>query len=90
MKIKIPSKTIEVCDICEKQSSAGFENCLVCNKQFCWTCRAILVGCMLSPLVCKKCGDREDVIEIVKIYARDFLAFDIARSKALKNLSKKQ
>jgi hypothetical protein len=82
-KLKI-NKTIEVCDYC---SSDGYlQECIVCQKMYCLTCQCIIAGCWVSPNVCKKCDDRDDVKAVCAKYADKMTPIVRARDKALSNL----
>ena len=87
MKIKIPAKTVEACDLCKNETSA-LETCTVCGKQFCYMCHPYLPGCMIQPHVCKECDDREDVKKLVERYSHDFVKIFKLREKALARLPK--
>jgi hypothetical protein len=88
MKIKVPSKTVEVCDICKREGV--LETCLICDKQYCLLCDCYLPGCMIRPDVCNKCDDREDVKAVVEKYSKDFVRIDKLRDVALLRLPKIQ
>lgn len=83
MKRKVPAKTIDVCDICERETGL-LETCLICGKQYCTLCDSFLPGCMIHPNVCKKCDDRDDVKKIVERYSKDFVRISKLRDAALK------
>lgn len=85
MKIKIPAKTVEACDIC-KDTTSILTTCLVCGKEYCLRCQSYLPGCMIRPDVCKGCDDREDVKKIVARYSIDFVRICKLRTKALTRL----
>lgn len=88
MKIKVPSKTVEACDIC-KRETAVLTACLVCGKEHCWICRAIMAGCIVQPDVCKECGDMEAVIKIVDRFTKPLAATVVKRRQALRRLNRK-
>lgn len=70
MKRKRPAEVVDVCDICERESSSLFlEKCKACGKEYCVTCRAIISGCVHTVDVCMKCSHREEVRIIAKKYA---------------------
>lgn len=87
MKIKIPAKTVEACDICQHEG-CFLRRCLVCQREFCLTCQAIMAGCMIQPKVCKECDDRDDVRAVVERYSHDFVKTYKLRDKALGRLLK--
>ena len=89
MKIKVPSKTVTVCDICKRETDGLFEKCLVCEKEYCLFCGPYLPNCMIRPQVCKNCDDRQDVKDIVARYSPDFVKTYKLRDKALASLSNK-
>lgn len=88
MKIKVPSKTVEACDICQRETGV-LTTCTICGKQYCFICEPYLPGCMMKPHVCKKCDDRKDVQDVVKRYSKDFVRIFKLREKALARLPKK-
>ena len=87
MKIKIPSKTVEVCDLCQRETGV-LTKCVICGKQYCYMCHPYLPGCMIEPHVCKKCDDRKDVQKVVQRYSHDFVKIFKLREKALDRLPK--
>lgn len=87
MKIKIPSKTVEACDICHRETKC-LDKCLLCGKEYCYVCEPYLPGCRIKPNVCKNCDDRDDVKRVVAKYAKEFTRIDKLREQALARLPK--
>lgn len=87
MRVKVPAKTVEVCDICGRQTTI-LEKCIVCKKDYCVVCVAYLPGCYIAPDVCKKCDDRPDVVKAVARYSAAFAKLYKLRDLALKKLKK--
>lgn len=85
MKITQPAKEIEVCDRC--RSDGYLQQCIVCGKMYCLTCKALIMGCWVEPNVGKCCQDREDVLEIVARFSEQITPIIRARSEALKALN---
>ena len=84
MKIKVPSKTVEACDICERPVGGGLlTKCVVCGKEYCSTCEAIMCGCIHQPDVCKKCADHDAVKATVDKFAGPLMAVLKQRNAAL-------
>jgi len=87
MKIKIPAKTVDACDICERPSSIGLlDTCVVCRRKYCHTCEAIMAGCIHQPDVCKTCGALPKARETVERFAYPLLDVLKQRDKALSKL----
>lgn len=87
MKIKVPAKVVEVCDICTRQAPF-FTVCVVCQKRYCSTCEAIIGGCVHQPEVCKKCAEDELVTAAVKRFVKPLVDILDRRDKALAALRK--
>lgn len=84
MKITIPAKVKEVCDICHGD---GFlQTCLTCKGRYCLTCDAIMAGCVHEVDVCRKCSDRQDVQILVKRWAPRISAVIKKRDNQLRHL----
>ncbi len=86
MKLKIPAKTIEVCDVCQRENSSWLTDCTVCVKKYCLLCRAIIAGCVHEVDICKRCGDLDEVREVVDKFVKPLLKVLDERSKALKRI----
>lgn len=85
MKIKIPAKEIEACDICGRDGNGCLTTCVVCGKRYCFRiCEAIMVGCVHQPNVCKECGRNEKVEAVVEQYAKPLWALLKKRDAAMK------
>lgn len=85
MKIKVPAKTVEACDICERQSvGCLLTKCVVCSKNFCHTCEAIMAGCIHQPHLCRRCGKIESVRNIVNKFAPKLLSVLDRRDEELR------
>lgn len=81
---KIPAKTVEVCDLCSHQAPAGcLTKCVICQKDYCHTCEAIMCGCIHQPQICKKCAGNDKVIELVGKFAHPLLLVLNKRDKGL-------
>lgn len=84
MKVKVPAKTVEVCDFCNGE---GFlQKCLCCSKQYCLTCDGTIGGCWVSPDVCKSCADLDSVRKVVANYADQITPIVKRRDAALRKL----
>lgn len=68
MKVTVPAKEIELCDVCHRDSS-WLVTCLFCGNRYCLTCEAIISGCIHKVRVCRKCGENETVLAIVEKHA---------------------
>jgi len=66
MKVTVPEKEVEVCDLC--QHDGYLETCLFCQGKFCLTCHGIIPGCIHKVQVCRKCGGEPALREIVSAY----------------------
>jgi hypothetical protein len=69
MKIKVPSKTIEVCDFCKRDGHGCLTRCVICGKDYCHSCEAMICGCIHQPEICKSCGENEGVKDVILIFA---------------------
>lgn len=69
MKITIPEKEIEICDVCQRESSLRLDTCLFCGGRYCYTCRAIICGCVHEVDVCRKCDNNPVLLSIVMKHA---------------------
>lgn len=87
MKVEIPSKFVNACDICQNQN-LYLKKCIVCGKEYCFICEAVIPGCMHPPDICKDCGKDEKVQFVVHKYAKNI--FDIVnyRDQELINYGK--
>lgn len=81
MKITIPSKETEVCDICGRDSY--LQTCKACGGRYCLTCDSIITGCVHKLDVCRKCGKTEAVMAIAEKYAPRFVRVIKARDEEL-------
>lgn len=90
MKMKIPAKPaqeVEVCDICHNDGI--LRDCPACGGKYCiTTCEAIIGGCWVHPMVCRKCGNNEGVRKIVLDHANQITPIIEARTKAMKSLNR--
>ena len=87
MKITVPAKEIEFCDICQCERKL-LKTCLICGKQYCFFCEALIPGCMISANIGKCCGKRNDVWKIINEYADQIIPILDNRDSALKRLPK--
>lgn len=91
MKIKVPSKTVEVCDVCSREvSGCLLTRCLVCTREFCYICRGIICGCIHEVDVCKNCDDDERVRGVVSKFAKPLSQILKKRDAALSKLVPKE
>jgi len=79
MKKMVPAKTVEVCDLCQRDANLPLTECVVCGKEHCYMCRAVVCGCGIDPEVCRECGRDEKVIDIVSGYSDSL--FSIVRDR---------
>ena len=72
MKIKIPSKTVDACDVCKRETIC-LTQCMICGRDYCHTCEAVIMACVHQPEVCKNCADSATVTgEKVRSIVFDF------------------
>lgn len=64
MKITVPEKEVEVCDICQREGC--LQTCIHCDGRYCLTCNGIMPGCIHKVDVCRKCGKNGIVQAIVE------------------------
>jgi hypothetical protein len=87
MKKKVPAKTVDVCDVCHRES--GFiETCIVCGGEYCISCRAIMCGCVHEVDACLDCGKLPIVQDVVERYVPRLMKVLNLREEALKRLGK--
>lgn len=86
MKQKVPARTVEVCDTCGRDGY--MQKCTLCRGDYCLTCRAIIVGCIVEVPVCRKCGSRDDVKSIVDKYAAMIEPVIRKRNKSISQIGK--
>jgi UDP-2,3-diacylglucosamine pyrophosphatase LpxH len=86
MKIKIPAKTVEACDVCKRESS-WLTKCKVCARDYCHTCEAIICGCVHQPDICKECADKEKVRAVVEKFVKPISALLKKRDTAMRRAS---
>lgn len=87
MKVTVPSRTVEACDICHRQLGGGLlTKCIVCGKEYCHTCEAIICGCVHRPDLCKKCAEHESVREVVGNFSKPLSDVLKLREKSLSKL----
>lgn len=80
MKLKIPATTVEACDICGQAKGGGLlTRCVVCRKEYCYTCEAIMCGCIHQPEICKPCGENAKVRAVVDRFTKPLM--DILRKR---------
>lgn len=79
---------MEVCDTCGRDGYLS--TCVACKGRYCLTCEAIIIGCVHTLDVCKKCGDTPAVRAISEKYVPKLVALLKARDKDLTRLSKKE
>lgn len=88
VKIIRPAKEIELCDICQREDRV-LETCPVCSKRYCMICRGFIPGCIHTVDVCKNCGNRDDVAEIVAKHAPLIKSTIASRDAELAQLGQK-
>ena len=88
MKIKVPTKEIEVCDICQRETGT-LTKCVRCGVDYCHICEAILWGCIHRPDLCRKCADIDSVVAVIKKYTQPLRTVLRARDAALRRTLKK-
>lgn len=84
MKVERPSETVDACDLCHRQK-IYLKKCIVCGKDYCLSCEAIMSGCMHQPDVCEGCGREKNVIQVVVKYAKEISDTVSRRDEKLKN-----
>lgn len=82
------NKIIKICDVCEIENTY-LQDCIVCGKEYCILCGSVMPGCMVSVNCCKKCGESDDVIEIVEEYAKPIVKIVEQRNNKLQRINKK-
>ena len=88
MKINVPAREIEVCDVCQRTDAPGpLTTCNTCGREYCLTCNAIIPRCWFPPDVCRRCSGREDVGAIVIQYSDEITPIISRRTNALKALN---
>lgn len=88
MKIKVPAKTEEVCDICH--GGGYLQTCKACGCRHCLICDYYLPGCIHKMDVCRKCCDRPEVKALAAKYAPEILRVLKKRDIELAQLSNVQ
>lgn len=94
MKIKIPAKVVEACDICKRDCSfIPLEKCMVCDADYCHTCEAIICGCIHQPNVCKVCANSDSkrgqrVRAVIEKFTTPLLAVLKKRDTALRRIGR--
>lgn len=87
MRVKIPSKTVEGCDICERPvGETLLTTCVICKKRYCNTCEAIVAGCIHQPDICKECARIDCVRETIERFAPKLTKLLNWRDTAMKRL----
>ncbi len=85
MKITIPQKQVEACDICERPVGGSMlTTCVVCGKEYCHLCEAIVAGCVHQPDVCKRCAESDSVRATVHRFSPKISRVLKARDRALR------
>lgn len=81
MKITKPAEEIEVCDIC--RHDGYLQQCVFCARDYCLTCKALIYACWVEARVCEKCGEIDEVGELVRRFSKDITPIIKARRMAL-------
>lgn len=83
-KMTLPKRTVVVCDFCKR---GGFlEECDVCGKEVCLTCRGVVGQTGGFTVFCRECAKREDVRTICHRYADKLTPIYRKRYEALRRL----
>jgi len=70
MKITLPSKEIEVCDICQPtKENQILYTCIFCRKRYWLSCKGGVVGAIKQPDICMNCEEDDNLIHIVERHA---------------------
>lgn len=85
MAKKVLEKTVEVCDVCHGESTL-LSACIICKREHCYTCKGIIMGCVVRADVCRECADRKDVQRICDRYAGRLAAAVKKRNAELREL----
>lgn len=85
MKIRVPSKTVEACDICRRESQC-LTACVRCGKDYCHICEAIIMGCIHQPDLCKLCKDVAGVVTAIMKFSQPLRALLKKRDAAAKRV----
>lgn len=85
MKIKIPSKEVEACDVCRRPDTY-LQTCTSCGGRFCLTCDAVIAGCVHGPTICRRCSENPRVLEVVMKYVPALVEVLKKREKELAKL----
>jgi hypothetical protein len=83
VKVKVPAKTVEVCDICKKESSF-LTVCTACGKEYCHICEAIHPGCIHQPRICRECDKLEGVSNAIDSFTEPLITLLKRRDAAMK------
>lgn len=83
MRIKVPSKTVDCCDVCKRESTV-MDKCVCCGKDYCYTCRAIVFRCIHQPEICKQCGDIPAVLLAIQEMTESLCKLLKARDSRMK------
>lgn len=89
MKVKVPAKTIEVCDVCHREARY-FDACLFCGKKYCITCRGIIYGCIHEIDVCRDCDKNEVVLMVAKKFVPRIRKVLLARDDAIREAAQQK
>ena len=88
MKVKVPSKTVEVCDRCKRARDGGLLTvCVMCGREYCYACEAIMCGCVHQPDLCRDCGETDAAKAVVEKYAKRLARIVRQRVDALKAIA---
>lgn len=79
------TKVAKICDVCHREVG-WLDKCIVCGKDYCVTCDAIMSGCIVKPDCCRECAKREDVKKIVYHFAKPIVDILKQRDSKLKKL----
>jgi len=89
MGVRKVVKQMTVCDLCGRECACPSQ-CDVCERDYCSVCEAIIAGCVHQPDVCRDCGNRKDVNQIVDKAAESLSLIVKERYLGLRALPKKE
>jgi hypothetical protein len=86
MKKRIPAQVIELCDVCGTKPGCSMDKCVVCGRDYCLICRAIVSGCIHSVDICKDCGKDQVVEDTILQFSPKLVTVVRERDAALRRL----
>lgn len=80
---------VEVCDLCGgEQPDYSLTACVVCGREYCLLCHAVVPNCRVPPKACRDCGKRADVTEVCDRYAKELGEVVGSRDSELRRLAR--